>query len=378
MPELDTANPGTLVAGAENASKYKVFLVLGGAGIGAAQLEQNPDLQSQSIVATRTVADAGGHATVALGDMKSEIDKAFAAKDGKLETFIVAYGNDGGRKAAAGPVLTRPSDLIRIGSQIAPPKKSAYVADMAAEKAWWDRLEETKIANLQPGDILLYKAYDDSDLIVKAQAVFTSGAKGSKYSTHCMVYIGDGKVLSAEPQGVIAWNAWGHCIVYRPKDPARAASAADVARFLVGQKILYSVFHIVEEPFHDMSYGPVAKGRAQKIHRREVPTNAMMCSESVTYCFQDNPDDPTIPLDAPRIGPIHLEDYVNSHPERFTFAGKLLEGGGASMASTSETTKALDAVQAEAKADAQAAGKKISDAGHTVADGAKKLFKKLF
>jgi hypothetical protein len=57
----------------------------------------------------------------------------------------------------------------------------------------------------------------------------------------------------------------------------------------------------------------------------------MMCSESVTCCFQDNPDDPWIPLDATRVGPIHVEDCVNSHPERFTFAGKVLDArGGAS------------------------------------------------
>src|SRR5205807_10397471 len=123
------------------------------------------------------------------------------------------------------------SDVIIAGSIIAPPKKSNYVADMDAEKKWFARLEEMKVGELQPGDLLFYKLYDDANLIVKGQSIFTGAAKGSKYSIHCQVYLGGGKVLSAEAQGVISNDVWPDCIVYRAKDAARAASAAEVARF---------------------------------------------------------------------------------------------------------------------------------------------------
>jgi hypothetical protein len=249
---------------------------------------------------------------------------------------------------------------------------------MDAEKKWFARLEEKKIADLQPGDLLFYKLYDDSNLIVKGQSIFTGASKGSKYSIHCQVYLGGGKVLSAEAQGVISNDVWPDCIVYRAKDQARAASAAEVARFFVSKKILYSTFHIFEQPIHDTSYGPVAKERAQKVHRRELPAIAMMCSESATYCFQDNVDDPTIPLDAMRLGPIHVEDYVNSHPERFTFAGKILQATGGATSSASEYVQALDAIKAEAKADAQAAAQKVENAVTKAAQKAKEKLKHLF
>ena len=284
------------------------------------------------------------------------------------------------RLAPGVPAQPHP-DVIPAGSVIAPPKKSNYVADMEAEKKWFARLEEKKIADLQPGDLLFYKLFDDANLIVKGQSIFTGAAKGSKYSIHCQIYLGDGKVLSAEAQGLIANDVWPDCIVYRAKDAARAASAAEVARFLVTKKIPYSTFHIFEQPFHDTSYGPVAKERARKIHRREVPVVAMMCSESATYCFQDNPDDPTIPLDATRLGPIHVEDYVNAHPDRFTFAGRIREAKGGATSSASEEVQAFNAIKVEAKADAQAAGHKVekvaTSAAHEAKDVAKKAKEKL-
>ena len=146
-----------------------------------------------------------------------------------------------------------------------------------------------------------------------------------------------------------------------------------MARFLVTKKIPYSTFHIFEQPIHDTSYGPVAKERARKIHRREVPVVAMMCSESATYCFQDNPDDPTIPLDATRLGPIHVENYVNSHPDRFTFAGRIKEAHGGATSSASEEVQAFNAIKVEAKADAQAAVQKVSNVANKAKDKLKHL-----
>ena len=275
-------------------------------------------------------------------------------------------------------VPTQPHvDVIPAGSVIAPPKKSHYVADMAAEKKWFARLEEKQIADLQPGDLLFYKLYDDANLIVRGQSIFTGARKGSKYSIHCQIYLGDGKVLSAEAQGLIANDVWPDCIVYRARDAARAASSAEVARFLVTKKIPYSTFHIFEQPIHDTSYGPVAKRRAQEIHRREVPVVAMMCSESATYCFQDNPDDPTIPLDATRLGPIHVEDYVNSHPDRFAFVGRIREAHGGATSSASEEVQAFNAIKVEAKADAQAAAHKVEKVAQQAKDLGKKAKEKL-
>jgi hypothetical protein len=365
---LDLDKPGEFTASARGAAHYKLFLVEGGK-VTASTLEGDPNFASADVVATATAVDQGGSAVISLAKdgLKDKLEQLSPSV--RIDSFIVAWGKTGTHKVAAGPRLVR-KDLIPIGSQIAPPKKSDYVADMAAEKAWFHRLEETKSADLQPGDLLFYKLYDDSNLIAKGQSIFTGAAKGSKYSIHCQVYLGGGKVLSAEEPGLIANDVWPDCIVYRAKDPARAASAADVARFFVSKKIVYSTLHIFEEPFHDRSYGPVAKERARKVHRRELPAVAMMCSESVTYCFQDNPDDPTIPLDAMRLGPIHIEDYVNSHPERFTFAGKVLDAKGGSKSSGSEESQALNAIGAEAKADAQAAA-------HEVKQGAEKLARKL-
>jgi hypothetical protein len=366
--DLDLEKPGEFTASARGATHYKLFLVQA-EKVTASTLEGDPNFASTDVVATETADDQGGSAVISLAkdDLKTKLEQLSPSV--RLDSFIVAWTKSGKHKVAAGPRLVR-TDLIRIGSQIAPPKKSDYVANMAAEKAWFKRLEETKIADLQPGDLLLYKLYDDANLIAKGQSIFTAAAKGSKYSIHCQVYLGGGKVLSAEEPGVIANDVWPDCIVYRAKDPARAASAADVARFFVGKKIVYSTLHIFEEPFHDRSYGPVAKERAEKVHRRELPAIAMMCSECVTYCFQENPDDPTIPLDAMRLGPIHLEDYVNSHPERFTFAGKILDAKGGSKSTGSEEAQALNAIKAEARADAEAAAQKAKQ-------GAEKLAHKL-
>ena len=235
-------------------------------------------------------------------------------------------------KLAPYPVGSPPrhGDIIPIGSAIAPPKKSSHVSlDAAGEKAWWEKLEKVSIADLKPGDIVLRKTYEGSSVVVTGQKAFQA-EKGTKFSSHTMLAMGGSRFAHAfeVPMAVVfSESPGGFWIVYRAVDPKHAEAAAKTAEWLVKSGAMkYSVKDCLDAIAGDHFFGPNAHWRAHLVADRKVPTDRTMCSEFVCYCYQSFKDDPQILLDAKRVAPMRLEDYLNHHPELFRFAGAVHDG----------------------------------------------------
>lgn len=69
-------------------------------------------------------------------------------------------------------------------------------------------------------------------------------------------------------------------------------------------------------------YNTTSKQRSKKLIGKDLPAE-MMCSDFVCTAYQCRPDEPKIKLDAQRVIPMKLEDYLNKHPEDFIFLGKI-------------------------------------------------------
>lgn len=231
------------------------------------------------------------------------------------------------KKEAKKPEPKKPApkkDLIPKGSAIRPPKKSKFISDEEKEILWFAKLEDTTIAELQPGDILLRKAYEPHP-IKAAQKPFY-GDYGTSCTVHAMLYSGAGKVIEASfsEKKLVEGDVPAHdLIVWRPKDKAAATSALDVAKWMLSTgKVEYSEENCFATLFHNNSFGPLGKGRAEQIRKRQLPSTEMMCSEFVSFCFQGRKT-VDIQLDAMRVAPLELEDYLNANSTRFVFAGVL-------------------------------------------------------
>src|SRR5207237_10751907 len=80
--------------------------------------------------------------------------------------------------------LAASAEEIPAGAQIRPPKKSGSVANLEAERAWFERLHTVTVADLRPGDVLLRKYYRGIDNTVVMAQSFHSGSHGTTYTTN--------------------------------------------------------------------------------------------------------------------------------------------------------------------------------------------------
>ncbi len=223
--------------------------------------------------------------------------------------------------------------LILLGMTLAAtPARAQYAVrppvDEAQEAAWFAQLPQVNPAALQPGDVLIRKVYGAGHKVKLAQeTLFQTRGAGAPTSVHAMLYVGNGMVAEASatakrvqvqplPSGidVIAW---------RPTDPSQAASAVRTAYWLASQNIKYSIAHCLMSLPRSSSWGPLATRRANQIANHQLPTGEMMCSEFVAFAFQGIAGRPYIQLDAMRVAPMRLEDYLNSNPHLFAFVGTI-------------------------------------------------------
>ncbi len=208
-------------------------------------------------------------------------------------------------------------EMIPKGSKLNPPNKDSK------ERKWFKRLEKIEPDELESGDILIEKDYHGKHPIKLAQRAFKE-SRGSDCSVQAMLFVGDGRIITSDrdKDGIVESRVPdADLIVWRPKDPEEAASAVEVARWLAGEEVGYTSKRCLKSE-RDSNYGGKAKKRHAEIVARELPADAMMCSEMVTYCFQGR-EAAGIRLDARDTSPLELENYLNRHPNDFEFAGAL-------------------------------------------------------
>lgn len=211
---------------------------------------------------------------------------------------------------------------------IQPPKVTDFIANLKAEKAWFAALPQVTLDRLQPGDLLLRKHYAEDSPVVQSQRLLAAD-KGSRFTVHALLYLANGQVGHASHSfgGVVVTPIARidplEVLVYRPSDKGQAASAVATMRWLTTQHLAYSTGHCLASAVHSSSFGPVAKGRARQVadHKLPVSDRQMMCSEAASFAFQGKKNAPYVELDAMRVSPLRLEDYVNDHPGKFAFVG---------------------------------------------------------
>jgi hypothetical protein len=104
LPEFDPKAPGSFVASASGAKKYKVVLVAASGGVTADALQREPGYSGAALVAaTGEVPDAGGQAEIDLGPLAADIGRK--ASGTKVASFVVAWDGSGKAVAAGGPTL---------------------------------------------------------------------------------------------------------------------------------------------------------------------------------------------------------------------------------------------------------------------------------
>lgn len=216
------------------------------------------------------------------------------------------------------------------------------------EKVAFTKLNKITIDKLQPGDILLKKDYESKSTVVGMQKKlfsaskketyiapkdfkFSKNARGSYFSAHALLYIGDtikGKNEKGEnivhniaessnsKNGVYSGklSEYSHygLIVYRCKNVTSVKEALNLAKkWTKDEKIKYSSKHCLTAFSNSSTFGSDAKKRALKVAlKKEPPTKNMMCSEFVTYTYQAVKPF-AIKLDAQHTAPIRLEEYLN-------------------------------------------------------------------
>ncbi len=269
--------------------------------------------------------------------------------------------------AAAKKEPEQPEEMIPAGSAISPPKKSKFIADEHGEVKWFMRLQRITTDDLQPGDILLHKLYGGSGPVVTAQKSFQA-EKGSKFTSHAMIFIGKDPKSGKEKQIAHAYEvpmAVGisdppdtDMIVWRPVKKEHADAAARTAAWLANEgNMKYSLEDCFATAPGDHGWGPKAKERADLIAKHQAPTHRTMCSEFVSYCYQSLPGDPQIKMDAKRVSPMRLEDYLNGHPELFRFAGSIHDSG-APHRDTVSAKKVLESIGGELVENVESLAKK--------------------
>jgi len=200
------------------------------------------------------------------------------------------------------------------------------------EKAWFQTLNKITEDKLKKGDILIKKDYKGISPVVKAQKLFIA-EMGSKYSAHALIYLYNGKIseCSNAKKGVFIGQIseyWEYgLLVYRCTDNIPRHGAAKIARSWAAdtgesKNISYSTQHCFHAWTNSSAFGDKGKERARHVARtKKWPTDEMMCSEFVTYCYQAT-DPPAIKLDAKHTAPIRLEDYLNK-ASNFKFVGRI-------------------------------------------------------
>jgi outer membrane protein OmpA-like peptidoglycan-associated protein len=270
----------------------------------------------------------------------------------------------------------RPKDMIPAGSAIHPPKKGGFIADEKEEAKWFVRLQPITKDDLHPGDILLVKKYGSKSPVVAAQKSFHA-EKGSKFTSHAMIFIGKDPKSGKEKQVAHAYEVPMAVAISDPPDDAdiivwravkteHATAATKTAVWLANEgNMKYSLEDCFATSLGDHTWGAKAKERADAVAKHNVPTQRTMCSEFVSYCYQSLPGDPQIKMDAKRVAPMRLEDYLNLHPELFRFAGVI--HASAPHKDTVSAKKVVESLRGELKENVENLAKK-----------AKARFKKLF
>jgi hypothetical protein len=367
--DLEIEALGKLVASAKNAKRYRVVIASRSAGLTAKTLEGNPGWSGNGLLYAEELPDAGGKAEFDLSRRRDELEKQVKALKLKvgadLDAFVVGYPADGAHSVSAGPALKLKRDVIPIGSAIAPPRPW----DAKKEREWFMKLEETSWEELEPGDVCIRKAYAGS-FVADAQERFNA-AKGSKFSTHVMIYTGGRKVAHAY-EGTMSAEISDppphHVVVYRATDKAQARSAAEVARWLATLGIEYSMIDCMRAGVESSSWGPDARERAAKVAARQKPLSRCMCSCFATLCYQGTRD-AYVQLDAKHVAPVRLEDYVNSNPGKFRFAGAIRGTVEGSTMSNEQLIKlGILNVAGEIADHVERAGDKVGGAVEKVAD----------
>jgi hypothetical protein len=234
-------------------------------------------------------------------------------------------------------------------------KKSLSFVALSAEKekALFLKLPTVSLESLEPGDILLKKDYGDyakTSPVVTGQKLY-NGKRGSKYTSHAMLSIGDGKVAEAiadKPSG--AWKRGlaahygpsesypkgAYILAYRPLRGGDAAERAVACANLLASDgwesggtmtadIGYSMENCLGSWVGSSKYGPKAREHIQTLSAGKAPFSSMMCSEFVSFCYQfKEPDleNPRLKLDAHRTAPVRLEDFLNGS-DGFELLGRL-------------------------------------------------------
>ena len=233
------------------------------------------------------------------------------------------------------------------------------VSNLAAEeRGRFLNLPPVPIGDLQPGDILLkkdYRAFPDKSPVVSAQFLFRAN-RASKFTSHAILVVhanthtnhfNIAEAIAENPSGVCrrdlaanygpgaAYPDGASFLVYRCVDVNTANLAVAAAtRFATDDwpntqpEIGYSTKNCLGSFVgSSRTFGQKAMSNAEAITNGQRPYNKMMCSEFVTYCFQNGFNRQTHPnvsieLDAHRVAPIRLEEYLNSH-QNFDFRGRL-------------------------------------------------------
>ncbi|MHC4392268.1 MAG: phage baseplate assembly protein V [Planctomycetota bacterium] len=255
-------------------------------------------------------------------------------------------------------------DTIPKGSVLNPP------SDDKEEKKWFKRLEETSVNELEPGDILLRKYYGTYHTVKESQRALRDG-KGSNCSVHVVVYVGGGQIVEASGSAgkvhITALPANINIVAYRPTDAHQAQKAVETARWFVSKNLKYSTKHCLTGAPHSTSWGRKAKARAAMIATRRLPAKEMMCSELAAFAYQGIPGKAYIELDAMRVSPLRLEDYMNSNPGKFRFAGAIPSQGAEDEGDSSAIEKLMAGVASKLEPGID----KARDAAQEAADKAK-------
>ncbi|MEM7479476.1 MAG: hypothetical protein AAF483_31205 [Planctomycetota bacterium] len=245
-------------------------------------------------------------------------------------------------------------------------KKSSFRSlDADAEQKLFMTLPQVSRLALKPGDILLkkdYRVYEGkASPVINAQKAFRA-TRGSKFTTHAILYIGNGRIsesIADNPGGV--WNRTldhygpdspaykktdgAFVLVYRCQNETSVQRAIDCAQALaqtgwvangpMTAKITYSMKNCMGAFIgNSREFGTKAKNDATNLTQAVTgsrpiafgsrPLKEMMCSEFVSFCFQNGyPTHPVeIALDAHRTAPIRLEEYLNTHGN-FALLGRI-------------------------------------------------------
>jgi|GEM_PF-2242198 len=237
-----------------------------------------------------------------------------------------------GIKKAPQAIIQGTSDMLKYF----PPEMKS----LSKEKRWFDSLPKVSYKKLKAGDILLYKDYRDYkkvSSVIEAQTTFKA-KRGSKYTTHAILYMGNGMIAEAIPDkngiwvqklSIYRYPEKKRLLIYRPRSKSAASGALKVAKLLAttnwkrgkSAKIKYSV-HGLSTLVRSSSYGRLAKKDAASISRLKAPRKEMMCSEFVVLSYQYKKS--RIKLHARHTAPIRLEDYLNSKGKKeFRFLGRV-------------------------------------------------------